>query len=55
MASGKLLRKLIKTGTEGNLDAFREVSEAVIREERDKHHHLLANDLEKIPLMLQIV
>nr|VFK78463.1 MAG: ATPase family associated with various cellular activities (AAA) [Candidatus Kentron sp. SD] len=48
MASGKLLRQLIKSGSEGNSDAFRDASEAVIREERDKHHHLLANDLEKI-------
>ena len=48
MASGKLLRQLIKTGAEGNHDAFRQVSEEVIREERAKHHHLLANDLEKI-------
>lgn len=48
MASGKLLRQLIKTGTEGNLEAFREASEQVIRDERAKKHHLLANDLEKI-------
>lgn len=48
MASGKLLRKLIKTGAEGNLDAFREASQQVIQEERSKKHHLLANDLEKI-------
>ena len=48
MASGKLLRQLIKTGTEGDRDAFRQVSEQVIRDERAKHHHLLANDLEKI-------
>ena len=48
MASGKLLRQLIKTGAEGNHDAFRQVSKEVIREERAKHHHLLANDLEKI-------
>nr|VFJ59297.1 MAG: ATPase family associated with various cellular activities (AAA) [Candidatus Kentron sp. FW] len=48
MASGKLLRQLIKSGAEGNPEVFRKVSEEVIREERDKHHHLLANDLEKI-------
>ncbi len=48
MASGRLLRQLIKTGTEGNFDAFRRVSEEVVRDERDKKHHLLANDLEKI-------
>jgi SpoVK/Ycf46/Vps4 family AAA+-type ATPase len=48
MASGKLLRQLIKSGAEGNLDAFEEASKEVIREERAKQHHLLANDLEKI-------
>jgi len=48
MASAKLLRHLIKTGTEGNQEAFKHVSELVIQEERAKSHHLLANDLEKI-------
>ncbi len=48
MASGNLLRRLIKTGAEGNHEAFKQVSEEVIREERLKNHHLLANDLEKI-------
>lgn len=48
MATGKLLRQLIKTGVEGNSDAFRAASEEVIREERAKQHHLLANDLERL-------
>jgi len=48
MANGKLLRQLIKSGVEGNLDTFRQISERVVQEEREKHHHLLANDLEKI-------
>jgi SpoVK/Ycf46/Vps4 family AAA+-type ATPase len=48
MASGKLLRQLIKTGAEGNHEAFQQVSKEVILEERSKNHHLLANDLEKI-------
>lgn len=48
MASGKLLRQLIKSGSEGDHDSFRRVSEAVIAEERQKHHNLLANDLENI-------
>lgn len=48
MASGKILRQLIKTGSHGDVIAFKQVSEAVIREERQKQHHLLANDLEKI-------
>ncbi|WP_025772136.1 AAA family ATPase [Thioalkalivibrio sp. HK1] len=48
MASGKLLRQLIKTGAEGNHDAFRQASEEVICDERAKQHHLLADDLERI-------
>ena len=48
MATGKLLRQLIKSGIEGNSDAFRAASEEVIREERQKQHHLLANDLERL-------
>lgn len=48
MASGKVLRQLIKTGATGDVAAFRQVSEEVIREERLKQHHLLANDLEQI-------
>jgi len=48
MATGKLLRQLIKSGVEGNSDAFRAASEEVIREERAKQHHLLANDLERL-------
>ncbi|MGC8490344.1 MAG: AAA family ATPase [Syntrophobacteraceae bacterium] len=48
MPSGKVLRQLIKAGSSGDVDAFKQVSETVIREERQKQHHLLANDLEKI-------
>lgn len=48
MASGKLLRQLINTGIRGNTAGFRAASEAVIREERQKKHHLLANDLERL-------
>lgn len=48
MASGKLLRQLIKSGVEGDDTSFRRISEALIAEERQKHHVLLANDLEKI-------
>lgn len=48
MANGRLLRRLIKSGTEGDQAAFRHASEAVILEEREKQHHLLANDLERI-------
>lgn len=48
MATAKLLRQLIKTGSEGNHEAFKRVSEQLIQEERSKNHHMLANDLEKI-------
>lgn len=48
MATGKLLRQLIKSGIEGNAEAFRAATEEVIREERAKQHHLLANDLESL-------
>jgi AAA+ superfamily predicted ATPase len=48
MANAKILRQLIKAGTTGDTVAFRQASEAVILEERQKQHHLLANDLEKI-------
>ena len=48
MANAKLLRQLIKTGAEGNQEAFKRVSEQIIQDERAKNHHLLANDLEKI-------
>lgn len=48
MASGQLLRQLIKSGMQGDATTFRAASEAVIREEREKKHHLLANDLERL-------
>lgn len=48
MANGKLLRSLIKSGLQGDQSGFRAASEAVIAEEREKKHHLLANDLEKL-------
>ena len=48
MANGKLLRSLIKSGLQGDQQGFRVASEAVISEEREKKHHLLANDLEKL-------
>lgn len=34
MASGKILRQLIKTGTTGDVEAFRQASQAVFRAER---------------------
>lgn len=48
MANGKILRQLFRAGTAGDSEAFRVASKAVIEEERQKQHHLLANDLEQI-------
>ncbi|OJH35115.1 AAA family ATPase [Cystobacter ferrugineus] len=48
MAEGRLLRILLKAGTEGDEVSFRRAAEEVIQEERAKKHHLLANDLERI-------
>ena len=48
MANGKLLRQLIRSGAEGDLDAFRSAAQEVVADERQKQHHLLANDLETI-------
>lgn len=48
MASGKVLRQLMRAGASGDVLAFKEASQFVIQEERQKQHHLLANDLERI-------
>ena len=48
MATGKILRKLIRSGAEGDLEAFRGAAKQAIAEERQKQHHLLADDLEAI-------
>lgn len=48
MANGNLLRQLVRSGADGDLDAFRGVAKKVINEERRKQHHLLADDLESI-------
>ena len=48
MASGKLLRLLVQSGTSGNPTAFISATEQLIKEERAKQHNLLANDLERI-------
>lgn len=48
MANGKTLRKLIQAGATGDREAFKRASESIIHEERQKQHHLLANDLEQI-------
>jgi SpoVK/Ycf46/Vps4 family AAA+-type ATPase len=48
VAEGRLLRQLIKAGAQGDGDSFRRAAEEVIRDERAKKHHLLANDLERV-------
>lgn len=48
MSNGRILRQLIKSGAAtGNAD-FVNAAEEVIRDERAKNHHLLANDLERV-------
>ena len=39
---------LIRSGADGDVEAFRGAAKQVIAEERQKQHHLLANDLETI-------
>jgi len=43
-----LLRKLIRAGSGADNEDFRTAAEELIRLEREKKHHLLANDLERI-------
>jgi SpoVK/Ycf46/Vps4 family AAA+-type ATPase len=45
---GRLLRKLIGAGARADDAEFRHVAEELIKQEREKKHHLLANDLERI-------
>ncbi|MDH5719846.1 MAG: AAA family ATPase [Spirochaetia bacterium] len=48
MPSAKQLRQIFQTVNSGDKDSFRRIAEEVIRDERAKQHHLLANDLERI-------
>ena len=48
MASGKLLRQLFKGIAQGDEESYRAAAEQIIREQREKQHHLLANDLQRI-------
>lgn len=48
MASAKVLRQLIRAGSDGDIAAFKAASKSIIEEERQKQHHLLASDLEQI-------
>jgi len=48
VTEGRLLRQLFQAGAKVGGDEFRRVAEEVIRYERAKNHHLLANDLERI-------
>ncbi len=48
MPEGRLLRKLIGAGARADDAEFRNVAEELIKQEREKKHHLLANDLERI-------
>lgn len=48
MANGHLLRQLLQSGADGDREAFRGVAKKVIAEERQKQHHVLADDLDAI-------
>lgn len=48
VAEGRLLRKLIGAGARTDDPEFRVAAEEIIKEEREKKHHLLANDLERL-------
>lgn len=48
MTQSRTLRRLIRSGTSGDPSEFRRAAEDLIREERQKKHHLLANDLEQL-------
>lgn len=48
MASSKHLRQIFQSAKLGDKDSFQKVAEEIIQEEREKQHHLLANDLEEI-------
>lgn len=48
MTNGQLLRELLQSGADGDHDAFRGVAKKVIAEERQKQHHVLADDLDAI-------
>lgn len=48
MAEGRILRELIKAASPTASPAFLRAAETLIAEERQKKHHLLANDLERI-------
>jgi SpoVK/Ycf46/Vps4 family AAA+-type ATPase len=47
MARADLLISLVKAGATGDQDLFRRTVEAMVAEERAKHHGVLANQLEK--------
>jgi SpoVK/Ycf46/Vps4 family AAA+-type ATPase len=48
VAEGRLLRKLIGAGAKTQDADFRLAAEEIIKQEREKRHHLLANDLERL-------
>jgi AAA+ superfamily predicted ATPase len=48
MARSDLLVSLLRTGTSGDRRGFRAAAEAIIAEERAKHHNVLADQLTKV-------
>ena len=39
MANGKLLRQLVRSGADGDVEAFRDVAKELVAEECQEHHH----------------
>ncbi len=48
MPTAKHLRSMFQSASNGDTESFKRVAEEIIKEERAKQHHLLANDLERI-------
>jgi TRAP-type C4-dicarboxylate transport system substrate-binding protein len=48
MARGEILRKLFKSFSHNEREAFLHAAQELIEEERSKNHLLLAKDLEKL-------
>ncbi len=48
MARGEIIRKLFLSFSHNESEAFYAAAQELIQEEKDKHHNLLARDLEKI-------
>jgi hypothetical protein len=53
MARADLLLNLVKYGVSGNKQMFKKVVEAIIAEEREKKHQILADNLDNAIRLIQ--